>query len=70
MNRMKLWWKTQVLRQDIRSEWMKGLLWAEDYCNKFDLDFIRNYLEEVGHVEYEFTQGIWDYLKHYEERLK
>jgi len=53
-----------------QSEWMKGLLWAEDYCNKFDLDFIRNYLEEVGYVDCEFTQGIWDYLKHYEERLK
>ena len=34
MNLIKLWWKTKVLRQDIRSEWMKGLLWAERFIKE------------------------------------
>ena len=59
-----------------QSEWMKGLLWAESVykkeneLNKRDVCdiYIHDNLHRVE--DREFINGITDYIKHYEERLK
>ena len=61
-----------------QSEWMKGLLWAEDYINHFkgkhntekDVIDVYEYYEHPNKATGDLVSGVFDYLKHYEERLK
>jgi len=63
-----------------QSQWMRGLLWAEDYVGN-DSDKVRYlahkllYWEEYLYLSselrnIEFRSGAINYIKHYEERLK
>lgn len=60
-----------------QSQWMKGLLWAEDYVGN-DPDKISKLVDDLLKsvwfsrwvIHKEFRLGAISYIKHYEERLK
>lgn len=79
---IKLWCKTEILKEESRSDWMKGLLWAESVpvhirelyltlpvSEAEVINLYQEAQEPFGKITGEFMRGVFDYLKHYEERL-